>query len=125
MTLAGGVATLEGEADAVGEPLAGYQDLVADPYLDDGFELGPDGHGAERDDPRSRLELAEEEHLVDELADLLDLGARLVDEVEVPDRPGLARTVFEPLADAGITEVAERLVETRHSSVVASLRPSA
>ena len=36
---------------------------------------------AQRDDAGARLELAEEEHLVDQLADLLDLAASLVDEV--------------------------------------------
>ena len=37
--------------------------------LGDGLlEHRPHGVGAERDDPRARLELAEEEHLVDELA---------------------------------------------------------
>ena len=33
-----------------------------------GLELGPHGNRAERDDPRPRLELAEEEDLVDQLA---------------------------------------------------------
>ena len=47
----------------------------------DGVELRPDGHRAERDDARARLELAEEQHLVDQLADLLDLGPGAVDEV--------------------------------------------
>ena len=37
--------------------------------------------GAERDDARAGLELGEEEHLVDQLADLLDLAARLLDEL--------------------------------------------
>ena len=36
--------------------------------------------GAESDDARSRLELGEEEHLVDQLGDLVDLAARLLDE---------------------------------------------
>ena len=35
---------------------------------------------AERDDARARLELAQEQHLVDELRDLVDLAARLLDE---------------------------------------------
>ena len=35
----------------------------------------------QRDDAGARLELAEEEHLVDQLADLLDLAPSLVDEV--------------------------------------------
>ena len=39
------------------------------------------GLGAERDDTRPRLELGEEEHLVDQLADLVDLAARLLDEL--------------------------------------------
>ena len=38
------------------------------------------GRSPERDDARARLELAQEEHLVDELRDLVDLAARLVDE---------------------------------------------
>ncbi len=42
---------------------------------------GRTGTGAEHDDPRPRLELAEEQHLVDQLPDLLDLGPRPVDEV--------------------------------------------
>ena len=44
------------------------------------LEHGLDGRRAERDDTGARLELAEEEHLVDELRDLVDLAARLVDE---------------------------------------------
>ena len=38
------------------------------------------GRGAERDDARAGLELREEEHLVDELGDLVDLRPRLLDE---------------------------------------------
>ena len=38
--------------------------------------LGPEGH-----DARARLELGQEEHLVDQLADLIDLAARLLDEL--------------------------------------------
>ena len=37
---------------------------------------GPDRGRSERDDPGSGLELAQEEHLVDELGDLLDLAGR-------------------------------------------------
>ena len=37
--------------------------------------------GAERDDAGARFELGQEEHLVDQLADLVDLGARALDEV--------------------------------------------
>jgi hypothetical protein len=36
---------------------------------------------AERDDPGARLELAQEQHLVDQLADLLHLGPRALDEL--------------------------------------------
>ena len=43
-------------------------------------ELGPHGHGPERDDATARLELREEQHLVDQLAHRLDLGAGPVDE---------------------------------------------
>ena len=48
----------------------------------DRLELRPHGDGSERHDARAGLELAEEEHLVDQLADLPDLAARLVDEVD-------------------------------------------
>ena len=41
---------------------------------------GQHGLGAERDDAGSRLQLGEEEHLVDQLSDLVDLAARLLDE---------------------------------------------
>ena len=44
------------------------------------LEHGLDGRRAECDDTGARLELAEEQHLVDELRDLVDLAARLLDE---------------------------------------------
>src|SRR4029450_50719 len=45
------------------------------------LENGADGLGAERDDPRARLELAQEEHLVDQLGDLVDLCRGPFDEL--------------------------------------------
>ena len=42
---------------------------------------GRTGNRPERDDPGAGLELGEEQDLVDQLADLLDLDARLLDEL--------------------------------------------
>ena len=47
----------------------------------DGLELGSHRNRPERDDPGAGLELGEEQDLVDQLADLLDLDARLLDEL--------------------------------------------
>ena len=69
-------------------------DVVAtfEPQLDSGsrstlgelvdrlLEHGLHGRGAERDDASARLELAEKQHLVDELRDLVDLATCLLDE---------------------------------------------
>ena len=56
---------------------------------DGGIELGAHGDGTEGDDPAARLELGEEEHLVDQLARRLDLVARALDErVDVLARQG-------------------------------------
>jgi len=44
------------------------------------LEHGLDRRRTERDDAGARLELGEEQHLVDELRDLVDLAARLLDE---------------------------------------------
>ena len=48
----------------------------------DRVELWPNGHRSERDDAGARFELAQEEHLVDQLTHLLDLLAGLIDELE-------------------------------------------
>jgi hypothetical protein len=47
----------------------------------DRVQLGPHGDRAERDDTRAGLELAEEHDLVDQLADLVDLRPRALDEL--------------------------------------------
>ena len=47
----------------------------------DGLQLRANGDRAERDDARARLELREEQHLVDQLADLPHLAARLLHEL--------------------------------------------
>ena len=48
---------------------------------DDRVQLGAHGDRAERDDTRAGLELAEEQDLVDQLADLVDLRPRALDEL--------------------------------------------
>ena len=45
------------------------------------MEHGQHGLGAERDDPGPGLELGEEEHLVDQLDDLVDLASGLLEEL--------------------------------------------
>jgi RTX calcium-binding nonapeptide repeat (4 copies) len=47
---------------------------------DDRLQLRHDRHGRERDDTRARLQLREEEHFVDQLPNLLDLPAGLLDQ---------------------------------------------
>ena len=67
------VVALEPKLDS--GPRGALGELV-DRLLEHGLHRG----SAERDDTSARLELAEEQHLVDELRDLVDLATRLLDE---------------------------------------------
>jgi RTX calcium-binding nonapeptide repeat (4 copies) len=64
----------------VGSPTTSTETPALGQLGRDHLELGNDRHFGQRDHPGAGLELGEEEHLVDQLTDLLDLTAGLLDE---------------------------------------------
>ncbi len=75
--------------------------------------------GAERDDAGSRLQLGEEEHLVDQLPDLVDLVAGLVDElVHVLSRQARLLEQREQAGERGSQLVRHRGGEARAQLLV-------